>query len=510
MKKALFAIALICSLAAVSCTKDDLPANDQEEARPYVLDTRSFSELSAKDVRVTMEEAELYSYWKALGPDFVCLPNNDIDWDHWVSCDQKEIEIKAYPDKDNPDIFIYNYPNNTWEILSADKRTVITLAKGEGKFSMDDENDARVAWVKDMAQEIHILHTYEGEIKNAEERYAMWQEILFWGDEIKKETELTGTYPCRWIKEEIPDLSMATRAAVDTSYHPVPGHYHAIPVQQDPITIEQKSHFISTAWKQTTPFNQYCPVSRGNYVNAKAGSDAVAGAQVVHYMHYNFNTCPEVYKVGYCQAYIEDDPMDWTAMDQFDKSADNWSLFQTSDSTRMASVMIANIGRRMQLNYGLNYTGGNFDDLQYALGSEYGLNSYLVPFDGDVDPYEEIERMAYSRIPSIVHTSYDQNNTQPNTFIIDGYKKEMIQHMVYYVFIPDVFIPDDVFATPVYFTHNTYITSFCMNWGDGYVHSDSEWFVNSSDWHISSLDSSNREAFLDFRQDGSVPGEDVE
>ena len=450
----------------------------------------------------------LYTYWKASG---ACINYSRKD-DAPIS---RSVDIKAYPNKENPDIFILNYIfNDFWEILSADKRTAMVIASGKGKFSMDDENVAKVAWVKDLAQEINALHNYEGEIKNSEERYAMWQEILSCGNDIKEGKRILQYRSSNDVPDFNPNLlTRASSTDPDTTYHPVPGHYECVTDYQINYVIEQKSHLISTRWSQVSPFNQYCPMDYATHSRAKAGSDAVAGAQMVYYMHRASDACPEVYRTGYCDAYITD-PMDWTAMDQFDKSADNWSLFQTSDSTRMASVMIANIGRCMQLNYGLSYTGGDFEELKQAIQSEYELESFSLPFDGEVDPYEEIYRMAHSGIPSIVHTSYGQNNTQPHTFIVDGCKVALLNNYVLYQFVPDDPMLSSqysgagtIWAGP-YFTHNSYETFFCMNWGNG--SEDNSWYIDSSDWHINTLDYSNREALLSFRMGGSVPEEDME
>lgn len=508
MKKTIFTLALISSLAVASCTKVDQPETDRnQEELPYVLDTRSFSELTAKDFQVTGQEASLYAFIKSRNYFLTYDQTGVLDSSEVLLCNPDQIDIKAYPDFDAPDIFILNYPNDTWEILSADKRTSIVLASGNGKFSMDDkEHEARTAWVKDLAQEINALHDYNGEIKNAEERYGRWQLILYEASYLKEEMNELGCYYNPYPNH----LTKQTRSSAepDTSYHPVPGHYVPAFTQDNCRTIEQRTHLTSTLWSQLAPYNQYCPMDFETHNRAKAGSDAVAGAQMVYYIHRNGDAWPPIYRTGYCEAYITD-PMDWTAMDQFDQSEDNWLLFQTADSTRMASVMIANIGERMMLNYGLNYTGGNFADLQTVLLSEYGIESFMLPFNGgDVNPYEEIMLMLHSGLPSIVHTGYGESNTQPHTFIVDGYKRERHSSWLAYSFEADDLNWDGHLITESMFQGYVYETYFCMNWGTGY--NDNDWYVNSSDWHHNNLDYSNRQALMSFRMDGSNPGDDVE
>ena len=198
-------------------------------------------------------------------------------------------------------------------------------------------------------------------------------------------------------------------------------------------------------------------------------------------------------------------------MEQYDKSASNWANFQTSDSTRMAAILLANIGSSMQMTYGVNYSHGDFYALQSVLLSEYDLESYCVSFaDATVNPYEEIRMMLDEGIPSIVHSNGD-NTTNPYTFIVDGYKSGTHYTPAYYTFIPD-----DQVNNSQYFSLHTDIfimespiTYFCMNWGDNGGWSN-VWLVDSGDWHVGNLNYDDREALLSFRMDGSTPwgGED--
>ena len=496
-----FLITLPLSLLLVSCSFDSVVNNADSE-----FSTRS---IELKDYNVTIADARLYVAFKSSG--------NGVD--HTLVREQlspfkmKDTEIVPYPE-DDPLIFIINYPNERWEVLSSDKRTAPVLAAGMGCLKLDEFNPNRTSWIKSMAEDIKALKSFSDPIENESVNIQSWVTMLEFGEYMAdlqaNHPDLLSAYFSR-LKDFDPDLHQLTRSTPDTSAHPVPGHYQYYTAQQMEIPTVVVNHLTSTKWGEGAPYNQYCPIdANNNGQRAPAGSEAVAGGQLVYYMHYwgDGDICPEVYSTAFCTAHIGDDPMDWTNMEQFDKSSSNWANFQTSDSTRMAAVLLANIGSRMQMNYGVNYSYGDLTALQAALADEYGLESYDLPFvGGPVDPYTWIrESIVDDQIPVIAHSAAGNDNTPAATFLIDGYKSVIANEYGYYKFVPDDANDfEHIFFTEIFLKSSTTRSYYCMNWGRNGTGSN-DWCVVSGDWKCASIyDHSNRQSFLSFRMQGEDP-----
>ena len=488
-------------LLMASCSLDS-----DRFSRDDSLATRSFDQLSPEDFFVSIDDVNDYILYKSAGRTPLWTAK-----DGGVSSKKFNPELAkviVYPNRDNACAYIVNYPNGYWEILSADKRTQMILAAGEGSFSLDSENTNLAGWLMDMAEEVKALKKYDGPIKNAEDNYKLWKAYANGAKSVRKAKE-TG-YDIVGELPSIEDIDMfITRSGSDpdTSYHPVPGHYGVLESGVSYFYPSYtRNHLISTQWSDASPYNQYCPKNPDiPGLRASAGSEAVAGGQIVYYMHYLGDSCPSVYGSAYCDTYFGPN-MDWSAMDQFDKYASNWANFQTSDSTRMAAVLLANIGKGMQMEYGANYSYGTLGSLQDVLLDEYELDCYNLPFANcPVNPYSWIKEALDEGIPSIVHSGSGSGNTLPYTFIIDGYRNGTeVTYDIYKFFPASGYDPqyDNLVVYHPVAVVSTY--QFCMNWGNGGIGSEI-WCAYSGNWFLSTEDHSNREAFLSFCTQGEDP-----
>lgn len=520
MKKLLFILA-IATAAICSCTLDG-PAgkNTKKGDDETVLPTRSFGELAPEEFQVTREEAMYYIYFKAKGCGWNWTKRSSEPYLDRIAFipDTAFFELTAYPSDDNPSIFIINYKNEfdpaSWEILSADKRTETVIAAGDGHFSFEEVNPNLAGYVKDLAKDIALLRYYAGEIKFAKENYFMWCDILEQGAKLADDFKTGG-----WGKFDHSYLDSLKKArqiettrsssAFDTTAHPESGHYEILTsFEAYGDTEDQVGPLTSTRWGEKNGYNLYCPVNHDNSAHAPAGSEAVAGGQLVYYMHYAMDACGEAYRYASVSSFIGDENV-WEGMEQNDKSASNWTLFRTSDSLRMAAVMLANIGKHMNMNYGNNFSYGDITALQETLNNEYGLESYGLGFnDPDIDAYDEIRTMLTNyNTPSIIHSSGDQT-TNPYTLLVDRCGSGIKWMCTVYHFVPDnrshQYLYTDLVSTKT--SQYAEVSYFGMNWGD-YGNYNDAWVVDSHNWHFADLDCSNRTALLSFRLDGSQPGE---
>ncbi|MBO4570465.1 MAG: Spi family protease inhibitor, partial [Bacteroidales bacterium] len=303
-------VLIVLSLSAVSCSIDPIsPTEDNDQ-----LATRSFDQLKPEDFRVTRADLEAYLCLvangngkdlsnDAVGPGPQCLVSDR------KQCYYKEIKVRAYPNDISPAFYIVNYPFDRWEIISTDKRTSPVLAAGKGRFVLDSVNMNMKGWLKSMSNRIQYLKKNSCPVKNAEERVTIWNHKIAEGNRWRKAYGLIET-----VRPDVEQLSLQTDSSVltrsgsapDTSYHPAPGHYQLNTF--DNYTFSSQSRLTSTTWGGGAPYNQYCPIySDIPSMHANAGSEAVAGGQMVYYMHYNCDLCPEVYSAAFCTAHIGDD-----------------------------------------------------------------------------------------------------------------------------------------------------------------------------------------------------------
>jgi len=480
---------IFCFLSAIiiltGCSMD---LNESDNTQDNSSMTRSFDQLSAKDFLVSLNDAMDYVEYVSAGKSI----RSDINgYDGQKYFNPSEVEVTPYPDDINPSIYILNY-KDSWEIISSDKRTDIVLASGKGSFAMDMDNRALTECIKDLAAEVAALHSYSGEIKNALNHYTEWTNAIATGNHIKA---LRASEPGEYYM-----WNSATRSSlIDTSYHPVPGHWEIYETSTLLTFTDSIPHLVSTAWGENEPYNQYCPKNADiPSLRAPAGSEAVAGGQMVHFLHYNGDMCPSVYGSAYCDTYFGDN-MDWSAMEQFDKSAANWARFQTADSTTMAAILLANIGKKMEMNYGANYSCGTIGNLKQALEDEYDVTSTEMSFAGSsVNPYNEIYDMLQNGKPSIVHSDGGANNTLPHTYIVDRYRTGRKDVVALFTYKPDDPTDHTAYGYAVGVVSRTYPVYFGMNWGRNGA-GNNVWVINSSDWYVGSLDYSNRVGLLSFR-----------
>ena len=475
--------------------------------------------MKPEEFNVSHNDLEAYLYYTAYGMGIdLSQENTYIFFPDNIEFPVSKTKVRPYPDDKRTAFYIVNYPTDRWEIVSADKRTSQILAAGKGRFDIDSVNANMKGWLKGMAKRIFYLKTYSGPVRDGEERFNSWNSSLEMGYRYKEYFSNSNTE--RLYKSELQsdaqplllpaDLSGLTRSGSepDTSYHPAPGHYELF--TYNIYGYSQPCRLTHTTWGGGAPYNQYCPIySDIPSMHANAGSEAVAGGQMVYYMHYNCELCDEIYSTAFCSAHIGDNPMDWTNMEQFNKSAANWANFQTSDSSRMAAVMLANIGSGMQMNYGLNYSYGDIDALQDVLYNEYGLESFLVSFsDPTVSAFGEIDEILIDHgIPSIVHSDGDGEETLPYTFIVDGYRlgyKYTWGVYIYQYDNPADFQQFGTLSSDSFLISTSTETHYYMNWGFNGNCNDVV-FADENNWSFYYGNYTNRECMLSFRMDGSTP-----
>lgn len=505
MKNKLFVAFLFAAVFGIahSCTISDSEVlGDSSKENTAVNDQGLATRGNGKVYEVSPGDLEAYIHFKTLVNEKDTLVVKSI---------------LPFPNDYDAACYVINYEDN-WEMISSDKRTAAVIASGEGEFDPDFETNKSIAWLSCLAEEIRVLKTTDEETKNSDKYQMFWK--LITAD-----------------KSLFKSNGLITRSGPDTLDHPVPGHYELVDVETlyNDYSID---HLIKTKWGQDDPFNQYCPIDssyndayltdpdaffdcQGVFPHCLAGCVAVAGGQMVYYMYdEKEETDAEPFKYASC--FTREYPLTvYGEMHQWNKSTLNWTDFHSEDSTRMAAVMLANIGKNSQMVYYGDYINLPITNeyYYYPQGSRtalINLSSALSVYNTGCffsdfallgsGLYDYIEELLTREYPSIIDAGVGDSLTNRHAFIVDRYSRHYAQYNFCYMFIPDdPNISPYLFEEVLYSLNGPGVTYFGMNWGIcGQF--DGTWCIKSGDWYMGNLNYNDRVYVMTFDIQGDPPG----
>lgn len=360
-----------------------------------------------------------------------------------------------------------------WKLISSDKRTPFVLAENEqGEFSLCDMDYGAGLWLECMAQDLK-------EVKRSptwtlpDENSSVYFET-FWDSLLPSDTKSNESY-----------------YDIYTSY-------------TERVTDREVAHLTSTQWGQHNPYNLLCPYKSDLSNRAPAGCVAVAGAQILYYLHNKIGLPTDAPTRGYCYgslpyAYYQDFPSQhfsssaWHDMDQIH------DVFETCSAE---ALLIGWVGKNVGMNYGDDGSHADDQDLANFISS-LGISCQYGYYDENI-----VTQSLLDSIP-VVASAY--GNTiilgipaprSGHSFIIDGYRS--VKNKIYRTYVKYnpveyldtldtgcvVFEPDlnDYYVTvsetaPI-------IEQIRMNWGwsgEGNDNND-HWFTLTGNWHTYSGD----------------------
>ena len=344
-------------------------------------------------------------------------------------------------------MFIVNTKNREgWKIYSSDKRTPAVLAEGEhGYFSIEDGSPAVAVWMDCMAKDI------------ARVRRAKDEELTFSAEEIAANKDFwEAPEPLRGHDDTIPWMP--------------PGHWEEVGVYTSTEEYDTVGH-LTAHWDQDAPYNACCPFLIYNFgQRAAAGCVAIAGAQLLLYLH-GFIGSPEyMYGGGDCNSFITDPQWSW-----WDYSNTVWSTMHTnyigySPSMLPEAVLIARAGYMLDMNY------SEFFNRIFSYAWPPSLkNKLFEPLgiscsSGDYD--ESIVRSSLlSQMPVIVSASnlLVPTDFDIHCFVIDGYRRTRTKTTHHFRYYYDEPVPGPPFPCPPEYCTYSYgppvLSSIKINWG---------------------------------------------
>lgn len=378
-------------------------------------------------------------------------------------------------------MYIVNFNNNHgWRIYSSDKRTPAVIAYGEkGYFSINEGSPAFKIWISNMVQDIT-------KIRNASDN-----ELKFTNDEIISNKAF-------WSQ----DGSRYVNPPLDTLEFPpfIVGHWEES-VTTSIVEYDRVDHMVAK-WDQGAPYNEFSPYyndSSGD--RAYAGCVAIAGAQVLYYLHDKIGVPTTMCSSGYCigdinnfnRAFTNQSSTIWSSMSM------NYRYPGTTPSMLPEALLIGYVGSMVNMHYCDNITGRYSwalpRNLKDNLFDILGINCTYTDYNENV-----VKNSLLNQLPVIVSASNLIIPVDGNIhcFVIDGYRRTCIKYTHHHYFVLDQ-TPTGIYTLPEEYMTYTYsspqLTEIKMNWGwwtqwkstpvnDGWYSLTGSWYVeNNGDYY---------------------------
>lgn len=447
-------------LLMVSCTKGSFEiAEYQANEISLVLDNDQAINISDNSVSIS---------------DVLCVAEKEFPNSKGTNNASKQFEIAPYV-KNSSDTLMYivNYKNNKgWKIYSSDKRTPAILAEGDaGYFSLEEGSPAVEDWISCVADDI-------ARVKKSSD-----SELNFSENDIKLNKAF-------WSGE-------SPRIIVDSIPHPlIIGHWEET-ISSQSIEYDHLDHLVAH-WDQEDPYNECCPFYVSPIgVRSSAGCVAIAGAQLLLYLHYKIGLPESMVSEGYCMGNVNN-------YDQIfsNPSSTVWSSMSTEyipDSfiKLPEAIMIGYVGQTVNMHYRDNILGqyswalpGN---LKSNLFEDMGISCSRGSYDEDI-----VRSSLLNQMPVIVSAS--QNlipvNGNIHCFVIDGYQRTQTKYTHYYHFVVEqapstpYLVPEDYVA---YTYSSPYLSRIKINWGwssqwNEYYPVNDGWYTLTGSWTVTNGD----------------------
>lgn len=441
MRKSINYILFIVSLIVyTSCSSDVIPLPEFNVRQMDVLSEFVNTQVSLSDV-ITMEHS----------------------FNNGLTRGNKTDDIKIIPvvDEQNDTIFFaVDYPTGGWKLYASDKRVPSIVAYNEeGSYEKEMENESAAFWVETMKADMKVVKKSSNDKLN------------FTADEIKQNIEF-------WNAICFPDVFVKSCFSTRAPGLDLVGHYELVATSQRTEVFDSIPHLISVAWHQGNPFNVYCPLrTDDSNKRAYAGCVAIAGAQMLYYLHDKFVprlTAPsQASCVGNVNSYT---------MNQWSFNETIWDNMQYNEAS--AAPLIANVGWLVETNYKNQESSAHTEDLPSNVFSFYGLTCSLDSYDENI-----VKSSLLSSMPVIIGARSSWIFGTGHSFIIDGYKRYRTSTTNTYRWVYDQ-VPDDHTLLPAAreYTTTTYtsptLSQIRMNWGWGPYNSNDTWFTLTGNWVV--------------------------
>ncbi|MCD8263447.1 MAG: C10 family peptidase [Tannerellaceae bacterium] len=356
---------VVCSCDSV--LNEDYQEKEKEKSQRFPVCT---------EPKVTVEEINHY------------LRNNPL-----TRSATTEIEPIIY--KEDTLLYILNYGNG-WEILSEDKRAPMILAfSEEGYLDLYNNSPGFYIWLNENAEAIYKL---KKDVDNADSPYiAEWEKAL---GQVIQTSGVGGDN----------------------------GYWEVIDIQNEE-QITEYPRLTKTEWGQSGNWNACVPYAKDMSERCVAGCVAVAGAQMLYYLHYYLGVPEKMFSSGICVGTENNYQFNFsipssTIWDQMARTASDDISKQYN-----SAILIGYVGDVVGISYGKNESSGKTENLVKVF-SDLGISCKHSSFDGPT-----VINSIKNNIPVILSAQADKTNwflgliityDKGHSFIADGYQERKV------------------------------------------------------------------------------------
>ncbi len=388
-------------------------------------------------------------------------------------------QVECYKDVTNDTLmYIVNHPNGGWTIYASDTRVPAVLAESSvGTYEEASKNEGLSAWVGTIANDMKtIKHISNNQLNFSSEEITNNQN--FWK---------SVSNPNEYIREK-----NKTRGIGDDIIIP-DGHYEFRGSYTYSQVYDSIDRLIKTEWHQFHPYNSYCPLKSDSYdERVPAGCTAIAGAQMLYFLHTHINVPEKAPSKASCNGNVNH-----FEMLQSDYTTDIWdNMHIHTDSS--SAPLIANVGKLLDTTYGNDNSTAIFYNLKGTVFPAYGITCKYSEYDTQKLCQSLLNEMPVllSAFNSLQTRALKKSNKGDNnighTFIADRYRRERKVTVNYYEWVYDNFPnnkdPKEMLLPPLLHRfEETYsspeITMIGFNWGWGqYGEDNTQWFTLTGNW----------------------------
>ena len=388
-------------------------------------------------------------------------------------------EIKCITGNKTNDTLLYvcQKQEGGWTVYSSDTRVPPIVAQSDGG-SFDDlmKIDGAKLWIQSMADDMAAIRQLDDNKLNFT-REEIENNKAFW-ESISSPDE----FVMNMLKES------ATRGGGHSLDPTDPGLdsllHDGLWVLRESYTYTEDYDSISrltkTIWHQGYPYNNYCPAKTdGSGLNAPAGCVAIAGAQMLYFLHDKLGIPATAPTHAVCYGNVNNYQM---YQDNFTTTV--WDSMNTNGYRYKAAPLIANVGTLVGMDYGNSGSGADTEDLVNDVFRDwYGISCTYDDYSTGT-----LLTSLSSGMPVILRAS-SSTVGGGHAFIIDQYMRTRTvianyYNWVYFSWPPNTPMP----AIPEYveYTYSSpVISKIRMNWGWG-DEFNNVWFSLTGDWFAGS------------------------
>lgn len=288
-----------------------------------------------------------------------------------------------------------------------------------------------------------------------------------------------------WLSIEDPDAFIRKSGVLKTAILPSRyGHYEFFSQTSETSVYDEIPRLTTTDWSQSQYTNLACPWNDDKSKRCPAGCVAIASGQMLYFLHYKYGVPAEAPTTAYCNSKYNEKPYDWAQTNYTTYVWDGMDRFGV-----YSHALIADIGRRLKMNYSPNGSAASDGDLKNTIFYSYGIDCTKADYSES-----DLERNLRNSMPVILSASDMNNHKNAHTFICDRYRRTQTTITTTYVWVYDEYptnpdgtlIPVPMLPDKVETSHTMpAISSIGFNWGNGFeVNNSQEWFSVSGPWDM--------------------------